>query len=60
LNWSGKIPSLKERLTMLVIGWRRALRQDLSSLVRMVLRLQVESRDARIAVLTSAGVAGEK
>ena len=60
LKESGKIPSRRARLIMLVIGSRRESRQDLSRKVGMISRSQEALEDLRIAVLTSSVLAGEK
>src|SRR6187399_3772766 len=60
LKESGKIPSRRARLIMLVIGSMRESRQDLSRKVGMISRAQEEFEDLRIAVLTSSMLAGEK
>jgi len=60
LKESGKIPSERARLIMLVIGSRRESRQDLSRKVGMISRSQEAFDDLRIAILTSSVDAGEK
>ena len=55
-----KRASESAKLISVVIGMIRASRQYLSNLVGKVSREQVESLQARIAFLTSSGVAGEK
>ena len=52
--------SLRERLTSVVMGFRRAGRQDLRRVVGMSSRVQVESEEVRINVRISSGVAGSK
>jgi hypothetical protein len=60
LKESGKIPSERARLIILVIGSRRESRQDLSRKVGMISRSQEAFDDLRIAILTSSVDAGEK
>ena len=60
LKESGKIPSERARLIILVIGSRRESRQDLSRKVGMISRSQKAFDDLRIAILTSSVDAGEK
>ena len=60
LKESGKIPSERARLMILVIGSRRESRQDLSRKVGMISRSQEAFDDLRIAILTSSVDAGEK
>ena len=50
----------RQRLIRLVIGGKRAGRQDLRSLVWIESRLQVASEEERIAAATSAEEAGRK
>jgi hypothetical protein len=56
----GKEPSAKQRLTSVVIGIKRASRQDLSKVVGIISSEHVESEEFKIAFLTSSGVAGER
>ena len=60
LKESGKIPSERARLIILVLGSRRESRQDLSRKVGMISRSQEAFDDLRIAILTSSVDAGEK
>ena len=60
LKESGKIPSRRARLIMLVIGSSRESRQDLSRKVGIISRSQEALEDLRIAILTSSVLAGEK
>ena len=60
MNSSGKEPSEKARLMIVVMGWRRESRHDLRSLVGILSKLQVALDDERIAFCTSVLVAGEK
>jgi len=60
LNERGNVPSLKARFTMLVIGWARTSRQDLSRKVGIVSREQDELVDCEMALRTSSRVAGVK
>jgi len=56
----GKEPAERERLMMVVIGWRREGRQVLRSQVGIRSRGQVEWEEERIAAETSEVEAGEK
>ena len=56
----GKVPSERERFTMLVMGMIRESRQDLSKKVGMMSRVQEAFEDLRMAAFTSSGLAGEK
>lgn len=56
----GKEPSAKQKLMSVVIGIKRASRQDLSKTVGITSSEQVESEEFKIAFLTSSGVAGER
>ena len=56
----GKVPSERERFTMLVMGMIRESRQDLSKKVGMMSRVQEALEDLRMAAFTSSGLAGEK
>ena len=60
LKESGKEPVERQRLIRLVIGGKRAGRQDLRSLVGIKSRVQVASEEESTAVATSAGEAGKK
>lgn len=60
LKDAGKVPEDRERLTILVIGIRKALRQDFSRVVGIRSMGQVEFDEARIALATSEDDAGEK
>ena len=60
LKESGKIPSERARLIMLVMGSKRESRQDLIRKVGMISRVQEALEDLRIAALTSSMFAGEK
>jgi hypothetical protein len=60
LNEAGKEPSVIERLIKVVIGMRRASRQDLRSLVGIKSEAQDESEEFIMAVRTSSEVAKEK
>lgn len=60
LKGSGKVPSDRDRLMMLVMGIRRESRQALSRNVGMTSRWQVALEEARIACLTSSLLAGVK
>src|ERR1051325_3727000 len=60
LKQSGKVPSVSERLMIVVMGWIRASRQDLRSWVGMESRAQVALEEIIIAFRTSASVVGEK
>ena len=59
LNWSGKIPSDREWLMIVVIGKMRASRQDLRRWVGIESRVQVASEEERIAERTSSTAARE-
>jgi hypothetical protein len=54
------MPSDRDILTMVVIGWIRELRQDLRRKVGMVSRVQDALDDMRMACRTSSELAGEK
>lgn len=58
LKESGKMPSERARLMMLVMGRRRESRQDLSRNVGIMSRAQEALEDLRIAVFTSSVLAG--
>ena len=60
LKESGKRPSERARLIMLVMGSKRESRQDLIRKVGMISRAQEALEDLRIAALTSSMFAGEK
>ena len=60
LKESGKRPSERARLIMLVMGSKRESRQDLIRKVGMISRAQEALEDLRIAALTSSVLAGEK
>ena len=60
LKESGKRPSERARLIMLVMGSKRESRQDLIRKVGMISRAQEALEDLRIATLTSSLLAGEK
>ena len=60
LKESGKVPVERQRLIRLVIGGRRAGRQDLSSLVGIESSVQVASEDDMMASETSTEEAGRK
>ena len=57
---SEKVPSVSERLMIVVMGWIRASRQDLRTWVGMKSRAQVALEENVIAFRTSASVVGEK
>ena len=56
----GKVDSEMQRLMRLVMGMSRESRQDFRTRVGIKSSAQVESVEAKIAALTSSGVAGEK
>ena len=60
LKESGKRPSERARLIMLVMGSKRESRQDLIRNVGMISRAQEALEDLRIAALTTSLLAGEK
>ena len=60
LKLSGKVPSVSERLVIVVIGCMRASKQDLRSWVGTESRARVALEENIIAFRTSALVVGEK
>ena len=60
LKESGKRPSERARLIMLVMGSKRESRHDLIRKVGIISRAQEALEDLRIAALTSSMFAGEK
>jgi len=60
LKQDGKIPSVSERLIMVVIGGSRESMHDFRSFVGMTSREHVEFEEERMALWTSRVVAGEK
>ena len=57
---SGKEPSERDKFIRVVIGLIRASRQDFRRKVGIGSKLQVALEEERIALRTSASVAGEK
>ena len=56
----GKVPSERERFTMLVIGMIIESRQDLRKKVGMMSSVQEALEDLRMTAFTSSGLAGGK
>src|ERR1051325_10025173 len=60
LKQSGRVPSVSERLMIVVMCWIRASREDLRSWVGMESRAHVALEESIIVFRTSASIVGEK
>ena len=60
LKIEGKVDSVKQRFKSIVIGGKRASRQDFRSQVGMMSREQEELGEERMRDLTSSSVVGAK
>jgi hypothetical protein len=55
----GKVPSVREKFMMVVIGWSRTSRQDFRRKVGMMSSEHVPLEDRSMAARTSSAEAGE-